>query len=34
MRPAPAPGRGSRWFGIALYVVTGALVAAAALQSA
>jgi hypothetical protein len=30
----PAPGRGSRWFGIALYVATAALVAAAALQSA
>jgi hypothetical protein len=30
----PAPGRGSRWFGIALYAGTALLVAFAALQSA
>ena len=30
----PAPGRATRWFGIALYVVAGALVLAAAVQSA
>lgn len=29
----PAPGVGARWFGIALYVSTGSLVVAAALQS-
>ena len=30
----PAPGRGSRWFGMAVYAATGALVLAAALQTA
>jgi hypothetical protein len=30
----PVPGRGSRWFGIALYAGTALLVVMAALQSA